>query len=152
MNWCKFCTHLRSLNMHHYRMVEAMGLKKYGYKVIFNGMTCLLNFIKSTNWFKNHWLGGRGRLNSDLIILTFLLPNGLKFILKFIFTHLVKKLLQKEIAGKCVLKTDTHARTHSLSLTQTCLRIQQGGVCRVVFGSHMVQIITTYWLHLEMLL
>jgi hypothetical protein len=27
IDWCKFCTHLRSLNVRHFGMVECMGLK-----------------------------------------------------------------------------------------------------------------------------
>jgi hypothetical protein len=44
------------------------GIKKYGVEVTFNGMTSILNFIKSTNWFKSY-LGGH---TDDFISLTFL--------------------------------------------------------------------------------
>jgi hypothetical protein len=27
VNWCKFCIHLRSLNVRHFRIVETTGLK-----------------------------------------------------------------------------------------------------------------------------
>jgi hypothetical protein len=27
VDWCKFCIHLRSLNVRHFRMVEGTGLK-----------------------------------------------------------------------------------------------------------------------------
>jgi hypothetical protein len=40
------CTHLRSLNVHHFGIVEATRLKKCGIEVIFNGITCLPNFMK----------------------------------------------------------------------------------------------------------
>jgi hypothetical protein len=49
VDWRKFCIHLRSFNVHHFVTVEGTGLKKYGIEVTFNGMTFLLNFIKSTN-------------------------------------------------------------------------------------------------------
>jgi hypothetical protein len=35
-------------------MVDATGLKKYGIEVTFNGMTSLLNLLKSTNSFKRY--------------------------------------------------------------------------------------------------
>jgi hypothetical protein len=31
---------------------------RYGIEVIFNGITPLLNFIKSTGWFKSYLAGG----------------------------------------------------------------------------------------------
>jgi hypothetical protein len=27
VDWSRFCMHLKSLNLHHFKMVEAMGLK-----------------------------------------------------------------------------------------------------------------------------
>jgi hypothetical protein len=27
IDWCRYCIHLRSLNLHHFKMVEAMDLK-----------------------------------------------------------------------------------------------------------------------------
>jgi hypothetical protein len=57
-------------------MVEAMGLKKYGNEVTFNGMTSLLNFIQSTD---SKVITGdiqmdiwTDRQHGDLIRLTFL--------------------------------------------------------------------------------
>jgi hypothetical protein len=45
VHWCKFCIHLRSLNVRHFGMVEGTGLKSR-LEVTFNGMTSRLNFIK----------------------------------------------------------------------------------------------------------
>jgi hypothetical protein len=39
-------TYHRYLNIHHFRMAEAMGLKKCGVKVTFNGITCIQNFMR----------------------------------------------------------------------------------------------------------
>jgi hypothetical protein len=52
------------------------GITKYGVEVTFNGMISLLNFIKSTNWFKSYWGGGGSHRQTDwqtgdLINLTF---------------------------------------------------------------------------------
>jgi hypothetical protein len=46
VDWCKFCIHLRSLNVRHFWNGWRYGIKKYGFEVTFNGMTSLLNFIK----------------------------------------------------------------------------------------------------------
>jgi hypothetical protein len=46
VEWCKFCIHLRSLNVRHFGMLARYGIKKCGIEVTFNGMTSLLNFIK----------------------------------------------------------------------------------------------------------
>jgi hypothetical protein len=32
-DWYRYCIHLGSLNVHHFKMVEAMGLKKFGNEV-----------------------------------------------------------------------------------------------------------------------
>jgi hypothetical protein len=45
-------------------------------------MTSILNFIKSTNWFRSYWGGGGSRdrhtdrLNGDLISLTFVFKES----------------------------------------------------------------------------
>jgi hypothetical protein len=42
---CSHCINLRSLNVRHFGMVEATGLK-YGIEVAFNGTAGLLNLMK----------------------------------------------------------------------------------------------------------
>jgi hypothetical protein len=51
--WCKFCTHLRSLNVRHFRMIKANGFKTYDVDATFNGPTFQLNFVKYTSWLKS---------------------------------------------------------------------------------------------------
>jgi hypothetical protein len=46
IEWCKFCIHLTSLNICHFGMVEATGLKHYEVQVTFNSMTSLLYFME----------------------------------------------------------------------------------------------------------
>jgi hypothetical protein len=72
VDWCKFCIHLRSLNAHHFGMVEGTGLKKYGVEVTFNGMISLLNFIKIYQLVQRLLGGHTDRQAGDLISLTFL--------------------------------------------------------------------------------
>jgi hypothetical protein len=43
-DWFRFCSHLRSLNLYHFKVVKAMGLKAV--EVTFNGMNSLLNCMK----------------------------------------------------------------------------------------------------------
>jgi hypothetical protein len=43
---CKFCIHLRSLNVCYFGMFAPMGLKNYDIEVTFNYMTSPLNFIQ----------------------------------------------------------------------------------------------------------
>jgi hypothetical protein len=78
VDWCKVCSHLRSLNIRHFGLVEATGLKKYGVEITFNVMTSLLNFVKSTNGLRNYWWGGgentdaqADRQHGDIISFTF---------------------------------------------------------------------------------
>jgi hypothetical protein len=69
VDWSKFCIHLRSLNVRHFGMVKGTELKKVGFGVIFNGMTSVLNFIKSAYWFKSYWgRGGTHRRTDRLVI------------------------------------------------------------------------------------
>jgi hypothetical protein len=49
----------------------SYGIENDGIKVSFNGMTSLLNFIKSTNWFKSLWGRQTHRQEDDLISLHF---------------------------------------------------------------------------------
>jgi hypothetical protein len=60
-------------------MVEGTGLKKYGFEVIFNGMTSPLNFIKIYQLVQK-LLGGThrrtDRQTGDLINLTFLFKES----------------------------------------------------------------------------
>jgi hypothetical protein len=55
VDWFKYCIHLRSSNVCHFRTVDATGLKKYGLEVTFSGMTSLLSFMNSAIWFKSCW-------------------------------------------------------------------------------------------------
>jgi hypothetical protein len=59
-DWCKFCIHLRRLNVRHFGMVKGTGVKKYGVEVTFNGMTYLLNFIKIYKLVQKLLGGGGG--------------------------------------------------------------------------------------------
>jgi hypothetical protein len=43
---CQLYVHIGSMNVHLFRMFDAMGFKKYGVKVALNGKTSLLNPIK----------------------------------------------------------------------------------------------------------
>jgi hypothetical protein len=64
LDWCKICTHLRSLNVHHFGMI-----KNYYIKVTFNGMTSLLNF--TTIYHLVLKLIGEDRQDDHLISLHF---------------------------------------------------------------------------------
>jgi len=54
----------------------SYGTERQSVKVTSNGTTALLNFIKSTNWFKSYWQGGGHRQVSDLINLIFLFTES----------------------------------------------------------------------------
>jgi hypothetical protein len=60
VDYRKLFIHLRSLKVHHFGMVG--GDRKYGVKVILNGMTSLLNFMKNYNMV----IKGTHRQNGDL--------------------------------------------------------------------------------------
>jgi hypothetical protein len=45
-DWYKFCIHIRSMNVRHFRIVKVKGIKNYGVEVNFNGRSVLLNFMK----------------------------------------------------------------------------------------------------------
>jgi hypothetical protein len=72
VDWCKFCIHLRSLNVRHFWNCWSQSIRNYRAEVIFNGMTLLINFINtvSTNWFKSWW-GQTDKQDCDLISLFF---------------------------------------------------------------------------------
>jgi hypothetical protein len=48
VDWCKFCIHVRSLNVRHFGMI-----KNYGVEVTSNAMTSVLNFINIYLLFQN---------------------------------------------------------------------------------------------------
>jgi hypothetical protein len=81
VDWCKFCIHLRSLNVHHFGKLKGYGIKNYGVEVTFNGMTSLLNFIKIYQLVQK-LLGGThtdrrtNRLTGGLITLTYLFKES----------------------------------------------------------------------------
>jgi hypothetical protein len=58
----KSCAHLRNLNVRHFEIFEATGLKKCDVEVILNGSTCLPKFHENPYRFKSSLVGGTDRL------------------------------------------------------------------------------------------
>jgi hypothetical protein len=47
VDWCKFFTHIKSMNVHNFKMFEDTELKMMASRLLtFNGMTSPLNFIR----------------------------------------------------------------------------------------------------------
>jgi hypothetical protein len=74
VDWCKFCVHLRSLIVRHFWKIETMGFKSTTSRSTPKPWP-LLNFMKSTHWFKSYYGGGghkrTDRQHGDLISFTF---------------------------------------------------------------------------------
>jgi hypothetical protein len=66
-------THLRSLIVRHFGTVEAMKLKKSGVEVIFNGITCVQNFMEIHRCVQKLLVGDTHRQAGDLIKPTFII-------------------------------------------------------------------------------
>jgi hypothetical protein len=54
VDWCKFCTHLRSLNVRHFGMVRGTGLKSTVSRSPSMSWPPYWISYKSTNWFKSY--------------------------------------------------------------------------------------------------
>jgi hypothetical protein len=65
VDWCKFCIHLRSLNVRHFGMVEGTGLKSTASRSPSMAWPPYWISQKSTNWFKSYWRGGDTQRQTD---------------------------------------------------------------------------------------
>jgi hypothetical protein len=73
------CTHLRSLNVVHFEMTEAMRLKKCR-RGHFNGTSCVPNFMKIHQSVETLLVGDTDRHAGDLINLLSFLGSRLKLL------------------------------------------------------------------------
>jgi hypothetical protein len=78
VDWCKFCSHLRSFNVRHFGMLEGTGLISMTSRSPSMAWASLLNFIKIYQLVQKLLGGGHTdrQTDCDLISLTFLFKES----------------------------------------------------------------------------